>query len=136
MGVSVVGAHRKLGTVFNFVQVMKGYIRNVGLIGENQREFGLRTGDHESQMCRRKDTSTLFRKINFFDFIRRAYRNSTWKPVIQYNFWLLSQICEKLLITSSCLPVRLSAWNISGPSIRILVFIIFLENMSRKFKFH
>jgi hypothetical protein len=47
---------------------------------------GLRTGDHESQVCSRKYTSILFRTINVFDFIRRAYRNSTWKSVIQYNF--------------------------------------------------
>jgi hypothetical protein len=48
----------------------------VGLIGENQREYGLRTGDHESKVCSRKDTSILFRTINLFDVRRRANRNS------------------------------------------------------------
>jgi hypothetical protein len=86
MSVPVVGTHRKLGTVFNFERAMKSYERNVGLIGENQREYGLRTGDHDSQVCSRKDTSMLSRTINFFDYSRRAYRNSTWKSVIQYNF--------------------------------------------------
>jgi hypothetical protein len=86
MGLPVVGTHRKLVTVFNLLRSMKGYERNVGLIGENQREYGLRTGDYESQMCSRKDTSILFRTISLFYFIRRAYRNSTWKSVNQYNF--------------------------------------------------
>ena len=86
MSVPVVGTYRKLGTEFNFVRAMKGYERNVGLIGENQRECGLRRGDHESQVCSRKHTSILFRTIKFFDFSRRAYRKSTWKSVIQYNF--------------------------------------------------
>jgi hypothetical protein len=40
MAVPVVGAHRKLGTVFNFVRTMKGYERNVELIGKNQRGYG------------------------------------------------------------------------------------------------
>ena len=51
----------------------------------HQREYGLRTGDHEGQAWKRKVISTLFMAINLFDFTRRAYRNSTWKFSIQYN---------------------------------------------------
>jgi len=53
-------------------------VRHVGLIGENQHEYGLRTGDHDSQECIGKDTSILSRTFNLFDFVRRAFRNSTW----------------------------------------------------------
>ena len=51
------------------------------LIGESQHEYGLRTGDHDSQECIRKDTSTLSRTFNMFDCGRRAFRNSTWKSL-------------------------------------------------------
>jgi hypothetical protein len=57
----------------------------VGLIGENQRENGLRAGDDESQGCSRKCTSTLFRTITLFDFSRRAYRHSTWESLALHN---------------------------------------------------
>ena len=51
------------------------------LIGENQREYGLRKGDHDNQGCSRKDTSILSRTFNLFDFSRSAYRNSTWRSL-------------------------------------------------------
>ena len=41
---SVVGTCRKLRTVFDLVRAMEGYERNVELIGENKREYELRTG--------------------------------------------------------------------------------------------
>jgi hypothetical protein len=44
------------------------------MIGENQRECGLRTEDHDSKVWRRET-------INFFDFSRRTYRNSTCKSL-------------------------------------------------------
>jgi hypothetical protein len=56
---------------------MKGYERNVGLIGENWVE----DGDHESQGCNRKNTSILFRTINVFAVRRREYSNSKWRSL-------------------------------------------------------
>jgi hypothetical protein len=60
---------------------MKVHERNVGMIGENQRECGLRTEHHKSKVCSRKDTSVQFKPMSLFDFSRKAYRNSTWKSV-------------------------------------------------------
>ena len=78
----------------------------MGLIGENQREYGLRTGDHNSKVCCRKDTSTLFRTINLFDFRRRAYRNSTWKSLaFRVIFRYYQKFAKKLFLTSPCLSV-------------------------------
>jgi hypothetical protein len=95
----------------------------VGLIGEHQREYGLTMGDHRSKVRSRKDTSTLFRTINFFDFIRRAYRNSTWKSLaFRVIFRYFQKFAKKLLLTSSCLSVCLSARNISASRGRILIF--------------
>ena len=61
------------------------------LIGENQHEYGLRTGDHDSQEFIRKGTSILSRTFNLFDFGRRAFRNSTWRSL---NLELFP-ICKK-----------------------------------------
>ena len=57
---------------------MKGYDRNVVLIGENKRECGLRAGIIRVKVCSRKDTFNLSRKY-LFDISRGAYRNSAWK---------------------------------------------------------
>ena len=51
---------------------------------------------------------------------------------------MLSQNCEKRLLASSCLSVRLSAWNNSVPTERIFMKFdigLLFENLSRKFKF-
>lgn len=53
----------------------------MGFIAENQREYCLRKGDHNSQKCSKKDTSVLSRTFNLFDFGRRAFRNSTWRSL-------------------------------------------------------
>jgi len=53
----------------------------VELIGESQHEYGLRTGDHDSQECIRKDTSIPSRTFNLFDFGRRTFRHSTWRSL-------------------------------------------------------
>ena len=53
----------------------------MGLIGKNQHEYGLRTGDQDSQGCIGKDTSILSRTFNLFDCGRREFRNSTWKSL-------------------------------------------------------
>jgi hypothetical protein len=37
------------------------------------------------------------------------------------HFLASSQTCEKRLLASSCLPVRLSAWNNSAPTGRIFM---------------
>jgi len=57
---------------------MTGHERNVGLIGENLREYGLWTGDHESQGCSRQGISIPFRTINLFEFSWMVCRKSTW----------------------------------------------------------
>jgi len=56
-----------------------------------------------------------------------------------FIFQARSQNCEKRLLTSSCLSVRLPARNNSAPNGRIFMKFgiwILLENLSRKFKFH
>ena len=36
--------------------------------------------------------------------------------IVNYSFYALSKNCEKWMLASSCLPVRLSAWNNSAPT--------------------
>ena len=50
----------------------------------------------------------------------------------------MSKICQKRLLASTCLYVYPSAWNNAVPTGRIVMTFyiwLFLENMSRKFKF-
>jgi hypothetical protein len=54
-------------------------------------------------------------------------------------FWCVSQNCEKIILTSSCLSVRPSARNNPAPTGRVFMkFDVcgFFENLSRKFKFY
>jgi len=62
-------------------------------------------------------------------------QNRGLRPVFQPR----SQRCEKVLLASSCLFVRPSAWNNSSPSGRIFLKFdtwVFFEHLTRKFKFH
>ena len=55
------------------------------------------------------------------------------------QFRRLSQNCERRLLFSSYLPLRMSEWNNSAPTEMMLMKFGtwgFLENLSRKFKFH
>jgi hypothetical protein len=101
-----------------------------------QREYGLRTGDHESQGWSRKDMSTLFRTINLFDFGRRAYRNSTWKS-LQFSiiFTCFHKYAKSIfkLVMSVCKSVRTEHFCSKWTDFIILVF---LENISRNLKFN
>jgi len=68
-----------------------------------------------------------------------VYRQGVYRRVLFYYNYAHSQNCQKRLLASSYMSVRLSAWNKSVPNERIFIKFdiwVYFEKLSRKFEFH
>ena len=87
----------------------------------------MQSRDHE-----KKSSSSHNESVNFLKF----------QPNLECvsDFWERSQNCEKQILASSCLSLRLSELNNSGPTGRIFINLIleyfFFKNPSRRLKLH